>query len=226
MKMVADLHLATTTFFMYNIESNEDFYCDSCGWQKSPEIKKIAHDLVTLLLDTEPDFLITEWHVTPTSLRKTPNHKCIKGRCASFSPLQRCGNVCSMVVLFLSVIISVNPGLFISLRKAKALNSNHQLVYLKGVSSYNCLLGVVLMKWCLGGKFDLKNVIPTASCSYLNLTGKSAAISQSNGRSRKRENISLKKNREEIPTNDDNWYYSKKSINIEDLFGKRNDKKK
>ena len=34
------------------------------------------------------------------------------------------------------------------------------------------------MKWCLSGKFDLKNVVPATSGSTLNPTRKSAAISQ------------------------------------------------
>ena len=88
-----------------------------------------------------------------------------------FPPLQRCGNVCGVIVSISSVIISVNPGLFISLCKAK--NSNHQLAYLKDVSSYNCLLRVFLMKWCLSGKFDLKDVISATSGSTLNPTRKS-----------------------------------------------------
>ena len=56
MKMVADLYLATTQFFMFDIESNEGFYCDLCGWQKPPELENNARDSITLLLDTEQDF--------------------------------------------------------------------------------------------------------------------------------------------------------------------------
>ena len=117
-----------------------------------------------------------------------------------------------VIVSIFSVIISKNPGLFISLCKAKGTHSNHQLAYLKDVSSYNCLLRVVLMKWCLSGKFDLKDVVP-------------AAISQNNERSRKYEKIYLKRNREDIPTNDDSFYNSKKSNNTKGLFGKQNDNK-
>ena len=76
------------SFFMFDTESNEGFYCDSCGWEKPPEPEKNARDLITLLLDTEPDFLINECHITSPSLGKVPSHRCIKGRCASFFPLQ------------------------------------------------------------------------------------------------------------------------------------------
>ena len=212
------------SFFMFDIESNEGFSCDSCGWEKPPELEKNARDLITLLLDIEPDFSINECHITPL-LRKAPNHRCIRGRCASFSPLQRCGNVCGLIASIFSVIISKNPGLLISLSKAKGANSNHQLAYLKDVSSYNCLLRVVLMKWCLSGKFDLKDVVPATSGSTLNPIRKSAAISQNVGRSRKHENISLKSNKENIPSNDDSLYNSKKSNNTKGLFGKQNDNK-
>ena len=149
----------------------------------------------------------------------------IKGRCAFFFLLQRCGNVCGVIVSIFSVVISINPGLFISLCKAKDANSNHQLAYLKDVSSYSCLLRVVLMKRCLSGKFDLKDVIPGTSGSTLNPTRKSATISQNIERSRNHENISLKRNTEDIPTNDDSLYYSKKSNNTKGLFEKQNDNK-
>ena len=47
------------SFFMYDIESNEGFRCDSCGWmslKKPPESEKNTRDLITLLLDIEPNF--------------------------------------------------------------------------------------------------------------------------------------------------------------------------
>ena len=81
------------------------------------------------------------------------------------------------------------------------------------------------MKRCLSGKFDLKDVIPATSGSTLNPTRKSATISQNIERSRKHENISLKRNREDIPTNDDSLYNSKKSNNTKGLFEKQNDNK-
>ena len=178
--------------------------------------------MITLLLDNELDFSINECHFPPPSLRKSPNHKCIKGRCASFFSLQRCGNACGVIVSIFSVIISKNPGLFISLCKAKGANSNHQLAYLKDVSSSDCLLRVVLMKWCLSGKFDLKDCVPATSGSILSPTRKSAAISQNIERSRKHENISLKRNRKDIPSNDNSFCNCKKSNNTKGLFGKQN----
>ena len=81
------------------------------------------------------------------------------------------------------------------------------------------------MKWCLSGKFDLKDVVPVTFGSTLSPTRKSVAISQNIERSRKYENISLKRNREDIPTNDDSFYNSKKSNNTKGLFGKQNDNK-
>ena len=87
------------------------------------------------------------------------------------------------------------------------------------------MLRVVLRKWFLSGKFDLKDVVPATSGSTLNPTRKSAAISQNVERSRKHENISLKSNKENIPSNDDSLYNSKKSNNTKGLFGKQNDNK-
>ena len=71
---------------MFDIESNEGFYCDSCGWEKPPQLEKNACDLITLLLDAEPDFSINECHITPPSLRKAPNHRCIRGDIHPFFP--------------------------------------------------------------------------------------------------------------------------------------------
>ena len=64
MKMVADLYLATT-HFLFSIEQNEGFYCDSCGWEKPPELEKNERDLIALLPDIELDFSINECHITP-----------------------------------------------------------------------------------------------------------------------------------------------------------------
>ena len=64
MKMVADLYLATTHFLFF-IEQNEGFYCDSYGWEKPPELEKNERDVIALLLDIEPDFSINECHITP-----------------------------------------------------------------------------------------------------------------------------------------------------------------
>lgn len=79
-------------------------------------------------------------------IKKTPNHRCIKGICASLSCLQGCANVCGMIVLIFNIILSVNTVLLISLCKAKATNFNHQLVYWKDLLNHNCLLHVALMK--------------------------------------------------------------------------------
>ena len=132
MKMVADLYL-TTSHFSCSILNRKKASTVIHGVGKNRQcLKKNARDLITLLLDTEPDFSIDECHITPPSLRKAPNHRCIKGRCASFFPLQRCGSVCGVIVSIFSVIISKNPGLFISLCKANSANSNHQLALFKG----------------------------------------------------------------------------------------------
>ena len=45
---------------MFDMESSEGFYYDSCGWVKPPELEKNTSDLITLLSDTEPDFSINE----------------------------------------------------------------------------------------------------------------------------------------------------------------------
>ena len=80
------------------------------------------------------------------------------------------------------------------------------------------MLRVFPMKWCLNGQFDLTNVILAISGNTLHPTGKSAANSRSTGRSRKREDISLKRNRKDTPTNDESFYDFKESNNTEDLL--------
>ena len=55
----------------------------------------------------------------------------MKNRSASFSLLQPCGNVFDVMVSIFSDIISLSPGLFMPLCKAKPAYSNHQLAYLE-----------------------------------------------------------------------------------------------
>ena len=53
--------------FAYFIDTNESCYCDSLDWEKPPELEKNAHDLIFLLLDIKPSFIINECYVTHSS---------------------------------------------------------------------------------------------------------------------------------------------------------------
>ena len=77
------------SFFVYFIDANESFYCDSLGWEKPPDLEKNARDLTYLLLDIKPYFVINECHVTHSSNRQAPINKCIKSKCVPLCPLQR-----------------------------------------------------------------------------------------------------------------------------------------
>lgn len=48
------------SFFVYLIGANWSFSCDSLGWEKPPELEKNARDLIYLLLDIKPSFIINE----------------------------------------------------------------------------------------------------------------------------------------------------------------------
>ena len=90
-----------------------------------PEFVKNARDLIYLLLDIKPSFEINECHVTHSSNRRSPMHKCIKSRCVPFFPLQRCGNVCGVIVSNLAVSISTDANLFFSFCKNKSIYPTH-----------------------------------------------------------------------------------------------------
>ena len=82
------------------------------------------------------------------------------------------------------------------------------------------------MKWCLSGKFDLKDVVPAISGSTLNPTIKSAAISQNIERSRSTKIYLWKEIEKTSQLMMTVYIYnSKKSNNTKGLFGKQNDNK-
>ena len=112
MKMAQDLYRVTNHFLYTVIDASESFYCDSLGQEKSSDLEKNPRDLIYLPLDIKPSFIINECHVTHPSNRHSSTHKCIESRCVPFFPLQRCGNVCGVIVSILAISISIEAYLF------------------------------------------------------------------------------------------------------------------
>ena len=125
MKMVQDLYRVTIHFLYTVIDPSESFYCDSLGWEKPSDLERNPRDLIYLLLNIKPSFIISECHVTHPSNRQSSTHKCIESRCVPFFPLQRCGNVCGVIVSILAVSISIEANLFFSFCKNKSIYPAH-----------------------------------------------------------------------------------------------------
>ena len=65
--MAQDLYCVTINFFVYFVDANESFYCDSLGREKPPDLEKNARNLIYSLLDIKQYFIINACHVTHSS---------------------------------------------------------------------------------------------------------------------------------------------------------------
>ena len=89
--------------------------------------------------------------------------------CASLYPLQRCGNVCGVVVLVVSAIACLANPFFSELAtKHKQLRKRPKhATYLRDPTKYSKYLRLVLMSWFAEKRIDVSNVLPGSSGSAL-----------------------------------------------------------
>ena len=149
---------------VYSFKNSKCFYCNSLGWSKPIFIDSYKEELILLLRNKAALIGIIECHYNNTNIRslQVQKHKCTQGKCASYFPLQVCGNICGVSVVVCGCLGSYDYELFErfctfqGLRQSTDLSS---IKYLKSISYYGTFLRVVLMKWFIENNIEIFGIV-------------------------------------------------------------------
>ena len=152
------------SLLVYSFKNSKCFYCDSLGWSKPILIDSYIQELILLLKNKAVLIDIIECHYNDTNIRslQVQKHKCTQGKCASYFPLQICGNICGASVVVCGCLGSYDYELFErfctfqGLRQSADLSS---IKYLKNISYYGTFLRVMLMKWFIENNVDIFGIV-------------------------------------------------------------------
>ena len=100
------------TLLYIDLSTNKWFYCDTAGWSPPKDVKKVVSPIVEMMYEAANESIrsfhgLVKGHVEDKS---QVSHVC-SSKCLQNIPLQTCGNVCGVAVLFLAVIASFAPKL-------------------------------------------------------------------------------------------------------------------
>ena len=128
-------------------------------------------------------------------------HVCIPSKCATYFPLQSCGNICGASASVWGALAAFRYHLFEKLCKCTGkdtTSTSKNIGYLKNVSSHGPFLRVVIMKWCLNDIIDIgdivgsKNEMPVKATSKIILNAEDSFTAKSKQSEKK---IVFKKNK-------------------------------
>ena len=148
------------SLLVYSFKNSKCFYCDSLGWSKPIFIDSYIQELILLLKNEAVLIDIIECHYNDTNIRslQVQKHKCTQGKCASYYPLQVCGNICGASVVVCGCLGAYDYELFEKFCTFQGLRQSADLSsikYLKNISYYGTFLRVVLMKWFIENNIDI-----------------------------------------------------------------------
>ena len=134
------------------------------GWSKPIFIDSYKQELILLLRNEAVLIDIIECHYNDTNIRslQVQKHKCTQGKCASYFPLQICGNICGASVVVCGCLGSYDYELFERFctfqgwRQSADLSS---IKYLKNISYYGTFLRVMLMKWFIENNIEIFGIV-------------------------------------------------------------------
>ena len=152
------------SLLVYSFKNSKCFYCNSLGWSKPTFIDSYKKELILPLRNEAALIDIIECHYNDTNIRslQVQKHKCTQGKCASYFPLQICGNICGASVVVCGCLGSYDYELFErfctfqGLRQSADLSS---IKYLKNISYYGTFLRVMLMKWFIENNVDIFGIV-------------------------------------------------------------------
>ena len=153
------------TLLYVDTTQNKWFYCDTLGWAVPTDLTSTVNDILEVL-SSELPFSIKP--VQERFLAHKPqsmghgSHQCTN-TCFQNIPLQKCGNVCGVIVIVMAAISCISPRLwrlgFLDVKKT--LSS--QISWLKDPTSHSSYLRRVLVHWLISKDVDLKLLGITSS---------------------------------------------------------------
>ena len=135
------------TLFYVDTTQNKWFYCDTLGWAVPTDLTSTVNDILEAL-SSELPFAIKPVQGRFLALKPQSmghgSHQCTN-TCFQNIPLQKCGNVCGVIIIVMAAISCISPRLwrlgFLDVKKS--LSS--QISWLKDPTSHSSYLRRVLI---------------------------------------------------------------------------------
>ena len=160
------------TLLYIDLSTNKWFYCDTAGWSPPKDVKKVVSPIVEMMYEAANESIrsfhgLVKGHVEDKS---QVSHVC-SSKCLQNIPLQTCGNVCGVAVLFLAVIASCAPKLWREVFLANKARFPDDLKWIMH-PTYSDFMKSMVISWLLEDRvevaslgiadcqFDCKEVVP------------------------------------------------------------------
>ena len=132
-------------------------YCDSLAWPSPVNLLERIGEFIQTT-HNEAVSLYSFVYAHDPSSTGPQGHQCLSS-CASLYPLQRCGNVCGVVVIIVAAIACLANDLFRQLTK-KIDNAPQCSIFLSDPTKYSKYLRLVLISWFGAKSVSLSNILP------------------------------------------------------------------
>ena len=178
-------------------------YCDSLAWSSPINLLDRIGKFIQATCNEEVSLYKFMYAHDPHS--ESNGHRCLSS-CSPLYPLQRCGNVCGVVVMVVAAIACLAIDFFRRLTK-KMDQTPQRSTFLRNPTTYSKYLRLVLMSWIANNEVLVSNVLTsidddigdqpatTSSTSGYRKEGKNEQITEK--KENKNEEITGKKEMEE-----------------------------
>jgi len=147
------------TLLYIDLTTNKWFYCDTAGWSPPKDVKKVVSPIVEMTYEAanegiRPFHGLVQGHVEDKS---QVCHVC-SSKCLPNIPLQTCGNVCGVAVVFLAVIASCAPKLWREVFLVNNARFPDDLKWIMHPTSYSDFSRSKVICWLLEDRVEVASL--------------------------------------------------------------------
>lgn len=132
-------------------------YCDSLGWSSPIGLLEKIDKFIETTQKEEVSLYSFIYAHDPSSTSK--GHQCLSS-CSPLYPLQRCSNVCGVVVMIVAAIACLATDFFRELTK-KMDRAPQSSTFLTNPTKYSKYIRLVLMSWFAKHDILVSHVLPS-----------------------------------------------------------------
>ena len=138
------------SFLLYDNKTSETLYCDSLGWSAPTSLIEMMKCFTKHLFGVNTFSQEKTCH-DPTSHQY--NRLC-SDSCYKNYPLQTCGNICGIVAILMTALVTLRPNYF------NAIMSSSNYYFMRDPTKYSGYLRLVLCSWYENVDIEIENIIP------------------------------------------------------------------
>ena len=147
------------TLLYVDLTTNKWFYCDTAGWTPPKDVKKLVSPIVELIYEEANVGIksfkgLVQGHVEEKS---QVSHVC-SCKCLPNIPLQTCGNVCGVAVIFLAAIASCAPKLWRDVFLVNNAKFPDDLKWILHPTFYSDFMRSKVISWLLENRVEVASL--------------------------------------------------------------------